>query len=186
MSGSSKGKSSKDDDLFNSVKDERSDGGRKPIRLRYAFADVCRIIWRFFTGEPKGRNDDDKYERQFIADAMNCNPRLMAERLEAQKIVNGTFARRRLEKWVTRIIVCYLAIVAALAVADGIVYVLSPQDKKMFSDAVLITILSTTTVNILGMAFIVLKGHFGGKDAPARRRGGRRKPRRAGRRGRRR
>lgn len=183
MSDSSTGKSSKDDDLFGGVRDERADDRKKAIRLRYAFADICHIIWRFFAGEPKGRNGEDRYERRFIADAMSSDPRMMAERLEAQKIVNGTFARRRLEKWVTRIIVCYLAIVAALAVADGIVYVVSPQDKKMFSDAVLITILSTTTVNILGMAFIVLKGHFGGNDAAVRRRGGRRGRKRARRRG---
>ncbi len=134
------------------------------VRWRYAFADIVREVWQFFTGEPVHKVDDDKYERQFITSALTCQHEAMTDQLNAQKIVNGTFARRRLEKWVTRVIVSYLSVVAVFLLFNGIADAVF--GKPLFSDAILIAILSTTTINILGMAYIVLKGHFGSADKP--------------------
>ncbi len=81
------------------------------------------------------------------------------------RIKENTDARRRLEKWASRAIVYYL-------IAVGIIILLNKSDfsisfsffewksKLDLSDMVLVTLLSTTTINILGLGFIVLKGHF--------------------------
>lgn len=81
------------------------------------------------------------------------------------RIKENTDARRRLEKWASRAIVYYL-------IAVGIIILLNDSDfsisfsffkwtsKLDLSDMVLVTLLSTTTINILGLGFIVLKGHF--------------------------
>lgn len=80
--------------------------------------------------------------------------------IKLHRIIENTSARKRLEKWAKRVIVLYLLVVLMLVVFDSIV------ENTWFeiSDTVMITILSTTTVNIIGLGLIVLRGHFPQKD----------------------
>ncbi len=87
--------------------------------------------------------------------------------LEAHRTVEDTHARRRLEAWARKVIICYLATVMALVVANGASRIIWPEiftDAGFISDSVMYAILTTTTANILGLGFIVLRGHFPSKD----------------------
>lgn len=88
--------------------------------------------------------------------------------LEAHRTVEDTHARRRLEAWARKVIIWYLATVMALVVANGASRVIWSEIFKssgFISDSVMYAILTTTTANILGLGFIVLRGHFPSKDA---------------------
>lgn len=87
--------------------------------------------------------------------------------LEAHRTVEDTHARRRLEAWARKVIICYLATVMALVVANGASRIFWPEifvESGFISDSVMYAILTTTTANILGLGFIVLRGHFPSKD----------------------
>jgi hypothetical protein len=77
--------------------------------------------------------------------------------IELHRIIENTNARKRLEKWATRIIVIYLFVVLLVVVFNSLKII-------EISDSVMITILSTTTVNIIGLGLIVLRGHFYTKE----------------------
>ena len=117
--------------------------------------------------------------------------------IRLHRVVENTKARRRLERWSLRVIVCYLLIVFGVVVfsyipvpssmqntntelttksplttqvapAKGATAAVkavldAPKEEKGFlriPEAVMITILSTTTINIIGLGLIVLRGHF--------------------------
>lgn len=81
------------------------------------------------------------------------------------RIVENTMARRRLEKWASRVIVYYLIIVLLIIICNYItINPFSKWVKMSIEPAVMITILSTTTVNIIGLGLIVLRGHFMSND----------------------
>ena len=76
-------------------------------------------------------------------------------------IVENTKARRRLEKWASRIIAIYLFVVLGIVVCNyASIEPFNKWGTMSISDPVMITILSTTTVNIIGLGLIVLRGHF--------------------------
>lgn len=84
------------------------------------------------------------------------------EFVNLHRIHENTKARRRLEKWASRVIVLYLLIVLCLVVFN---YIKTTAWKFMnIENTVMITILSTTTVNIIGLGLIILRGHFLNKD----------------------
>ena len=62
--------------------------------------------------------------------------------------------RRHLARWVMFIVPLWLLAVVVIIVCSGIGWI--NIDKE-----VLITLLATTTANILGLAFVLLKGLFG-------------------------
>lgn len=83
--------------------------------------------------------------------------------LRLQRDVENTRARRRLERWACKVIVAYLLFVFILLLLNGasmIWFKYIFNEHGFISDNVLITILSTTTINILGLVVIVLRGHF--------------------------
>lgn len=74
------------------------------------------------------------------------------------RIVENTRARRRLEKWSLKVIATYLFIVFLIVVAN---YCKIVQINVLnIPDSIMITILSTTTINIIGLGLIVLRGFF--------------------------
>jgi len=89
------------------------------------------------------------------------------ELTKLHRVVENTKARRRLEKWSLRVIATYLLIVLVIVVAC---YIKIPIDKNEvyhiieIPSEIMITILSTTTVNIIGLGLIVLRGHFLAND----------------------
>lgn len=77
--------------------------------------------------------------------------------IKLHRIIENTNARKRLERWATKVIVCYLFIVLLLLILSSLRII-------EISDTVAITVLSTTTVNIIGLGLIVLRGHFYTKE----------------------
>lgn len=96
-----------------------------------------------------------------VAETSNNDTKTLKE--QEQKLRNDRFKsdtnwRCRLSWWV--IIVDSVWLVAILVILFfNTLYV-------MLSDSVLLMLLGTTTVNVLGLAFIVLKGLFGNIDYP--------------------
>lgn len=74
------------------------------------------------------------------------------------RINENTKARKRLEKWARRLISIYLIIVFILIITSSVNW--SFLSDFNISETIMITILSTTTVNVIGLALIVLRGHF--------------------------
>lgn len=81
--------------------------------------------------------------------------------IELHRIVENTKARRRLEKWASRVIAFYLVIVLLIVISNyASIQPFNKLGTMSISEPVMITILSTTTVNIIGLGLIVLRGHF--------------------------
>lgn len=94
------------------------------------------------------------------------------ELIKLQRLVEDTRARRRLERWACKIIAIYLAFVFVLILLNGasqMIYEDIFKEHGFISDTVMTVILSTTTVNIIGLGVIILRGHFDthkDKDTP--------------------
>ena len=69
------------------------------------------------------------------------------------RIVENTRARRRLERWITRLISIYLLMVLILIAVSYIF-------RWNLHSGVIITILSTTTINIVALGYILVRGLF--------------------------
>lgn len=142
-----------------------------------AYLVVTHII-RFFVGPkspqpPKPKDSQFKFIAERLITTLPDNPDQLTvettkQLLDQHRTIENTQARRRLERWACWAIVIYLVCVFLLLIFNGVSRVLWPTiftaDKPLFSDRVLYVILSTTTVNILGLGFIVLKGHFPQKE----------------------
>lgn len=93
---------------------------------------------------------------------------LIVKYTKLHRVHENTKARRRLEKWASVVIVTYLIVVLVIVLMNYInidygdcwlsKVTIEIPDKIMF------TILSTTTINIIGLGLIVLRGHFPSKD----------------------
>ncbi|WP_289759205.1 hypothetical protein [uncultured Duncaniella sp.] len=146
--------------------------------LKHGAYSFTLFVWEYFTGprkpkQPKSKDSQFKFIAERLITTLPDNPDQLTvdttkQLLEQHRTIENTQARRRLERWACWAIVIYLACVFLLLIFNGVSRVLWPNiftsDKPLFSDNVLYVILSTTTVNILGLGFIVLKGHFPQKE----------------------
>ena len=152
----------------------------KRFNWEYGAYDVFRYARNFFLGEPKPAKNQNKFsdlaETLISSIPDNPNSELLnssGKLLEQQRMLEDTRARRRLEKWATRVIAWYLIFVLMLILANGFVLMTHPVEmdeminlpgagsrKGFISDSIMTIILSTTTINIIGLGLIVLKGHF--------------------------
>ena len=119
----------------------------------------------------------DKVSTLLDSDTTEQNLAYCNELIRLHRIVENTRARRRLEKWSLRVIATYLITVLCIVLCNyvsarhnlfGLCFDIPPT--------IMITILSTTTVNIIGLGLIVLRGHFLANDKsnePSRKQGGR-------------
>lgn len=133
----------------------------------------------FFGKKPQKKNDESFVDLAItLTDAYIVNPQsellsCSENLLKQQRMLEDTRARRRLEKWATKVIVFYLLFVFLLILLNGIVLVYHPIEtietfgkstavvkRGFISDSIMTVILSTTTINIIGLGIIVLKGHF--------------------------
>nr|DAW61580.1 MAG TPA: hypothetical protein [Caudoviricetes sp.] len=73
--------------------------------------------------------------------------------LEVEKFDSDIKDRKWLAKWSAVVVSIWLILVVVILFLNKCLLDLS--------DAVLMTLLGTTTLNILGLSFIVLRGHFG-------------------------
>lgn len=134
-------------------------------------------VLRFFTGPRKERRPHSKDSRfKFISEQLisslpdNANP-LVTETteklLKQHRTIEDTEARRRLEGWACKVIKWYLITVLFLILLNGAVRIVWQtvfNEVGFISDTVMYVLLSTTTVNIIGLGLIVLRGHFPQKD----------------------
>lgn len=157
------------DDIFNSQGAEDLSKSEDDIKIPWKHGGFkCYFAFRRFFVSPRPRKELNLLEQ--VETLLNSTP---AEQeptnelidkchhfIKLHRIIENTSARKRLEKWAKRVIVIYLLIVLLLVISDSIV------ENTWFeiSDTVMITILSTTTVNIIGLGLIVLRGHFPQKD----------------------
>ncbi len=81
------------------------------------------------------------------------------------RVIENTHARRRLEKWALRVIVCYLIIVLIIVAATYTTIEAIGLPWFKFPPNIMIAILTTTTANIIGLGLIVLRGHFLASEA---------------------
>lgn len=84
--------------------------------------------------------------------------------LHQQRLLENTRARKRLEKWATNLIPYYLLAVLVVLILNAFSKVLFNLNQCLISDTIITVILSTTTINIIGLGIIVLKGHFEKSD----------------------
>lgn len=93
----------------------------------------------------------------------NENIEKSKELIRLHRVVENTKARRRLEKWSLKVISIYLFIVLAIVFLcyNKIPYL---KDIICIEEKIMIAILTTTTVNIIGLGLIVLRGHFLAND----------------------
>lgn len=93
---------------------------------------------------------------------------LIVKYTKLHRVHENTKARRRLEKWASVVIVTYLMVVLLIVLMNYI----SIDYKECWlgrvtmeiPDKIMFTILSTTTINIIGLGLIVLRGHFPNKE----------------------
>lgn len=142
--------------------------------LKHGVYSLTLFVWEYFAGpskpkQPKSKDSQFKFIAERLISTLPDNPDQLTvdttkQLLEQHRTIENTQARRRLERWARRTIAIYLAFVFLLLIFNGISRVWWPNIfngvNPLFSDSVLYVILSTTTVNILGLGFIVLKGHF--------------------------
>lgn len=93
---------------------------------------------------------------------------LIIKYTKLHRVHENTKARRRLEKWASIVIVIYLIVVLAIVLINYISIDYEDCWLSMITieipDKIMFTILSTTTVNIIGLGLIVLRGHFPNKE----------------------
>lgn len=152
------------EDLFDNID---ADASRKLHIMKYGGFYIAYHVKNFFSNPlKKGRKDLDLLDKTRLlleTDVAN-NDGIMdkcEQFIELHRIVENTKARRRLEKWASRIIAIYLFVVLGIVVCNyASIEPFNKWGTMSISDPVMITILSTTTVNIIGLGLIVLRGHF--------------------------
>lgn len=170
------------EDIFE-VKKERVLDEIDALPWRYGGYKIFQYIKRFFCNKPlpqKELNLEDVVRNLISPFAEDPSTPIPDETLDKcqellrhQRTLEDTRARRRLEKWATSVIGLYLTLVFCLIVANGFVLMNTPVEtieligksntivkRGFISDSVMSVILTTTTINIIGLGVIVLKGHF--------------------------
>ena len=96
---------------------------------------------------------DDEFDSQDVDLSQNDKDRLDLKKQEAERYAQDTKERKYLSHWVVRLVSWWL---------PSVLFVITLNKLLRFDidNVVLCTLLGTTTINILGLAFIILKGLF--------------------------
>lgn len=142
--------------------------------VTYGFFRLKKNIIAFFCGPHKETRDLNFLEKITLllepGDSSDSTLQKCREFTHLHRLHENTKARKRLEKWASRLIVVYLfaVLITLFLNYTSITYtgIFSFMNKVTISipQGVIITILSTTTVNIIGLGFIMLRGHFLSKN----------------------
>ena len=140
--------------------------GEKPIRwyhyLIHGGYYICYGM-RFFFSRPfkeeaKELNIMESVKTLLETETTDSNIKKSKDLIHIHRIVENTKVRRRLGKWSLRVIVWYLLDVLFIIIGN---YGNIPfWNRKLLEipDSIMIAILTTTTVNIIGLGLIVLRG----------------------------
>ena len=123
---------------------------------------VIDAVKQFFSSpykkEKRELNVLDSIQTLLESEPTGENINKCQELSKLHRMVENTKARRRLEKWSLRVIAWYLMIVLVIVVLCYTnikwLHILEIPWKIM------VAVLTTTTVNIIGLRLIVLRGHF--------------------------
>ncbi len=77
---------------------------------------------------------------------------IQQKRFRNQRYFEDTINRRKLTRWASKVVTVYLILMCLILCFNTSIIKLG--------DNVLIALLGTTTVNVLGLMYIVLKGYF--------------------------
>ena len=106
----------------------------------------------------KSEIKSEKFKNKVEADDYNTDSQDsldQAKRYENERYREDTKGRKYLSIWAGKIVTIYLTYVAVILPLNF--------SYLHLSDAVLITLLGTTTLNVIGLMYIVLKGYFAAK-----------------------
>ena len=171
-------------ELFNEITNTQSGNSDELASLswkRYGAYKLFQYVKRFFSYRPKPPRELNLEDMvgnllaPFAEEGTAIPEEILnkcKELLQHQRMLEDTRARRRLEHWATRIISYYLITVFIVLILSGFASIINTVLSQFcninhdsvsifLSDKVLIVLLSTTTVNIIGLGLIVLRGHFG-------------------------
>ena len=95
----------------------------------------------------------EKGYRDIDIDSDDLKEQIKLKKLESERYSSDTKDRKWLAIWTAITVSCWLC---------SVLVILTFNEIFLFhlSDMVLMTLLGTTTLNVLGLSFIVLKGHF--------------------------
>lgn len=128
----------------------------------YSYKHISQFFLSPYRKEKRELNILDFVQTLLESESTDENINKCQELSKLHRMVENTKARRRLEKWSLRIIAWYLIVVLF------IVFLCYTKIKWLNIIAILheimIAVLTTTTVNIIGLGLIVLRGHFLSKD----------------------
>ncbi len=137
------------------------------LKLRHKF--LRWLIKDYPVSLPSAPKEDEEFflmtARELLSSNLHDEFILGATKnlLGQHRLIEDTKARRRLEGWARKVIIWYLVLVGCLVLLNGASQLIWPAvfpDHGFISDMVMTVILSTTTVNIIGLGVIVLRGHF--------------------------
>jgi len=154
------------DNLF----DKEEKGGEnkeKNLTAKHLGFYVIDAVKQFFSSpykkEKRELNVLDSIQTLLESEPTDENINKCQELSKLHRMVENTKARRRLEKWSLRVIAWYLIIVFIVVVLcyTNITWL----HIMCIPWRIMIAVLTTTTVNIIGLGLIVLRGHFLANDA---------------------
>lgn len=128
----------------------------------YAINAVREFFSSPYKKEKRELNVLDSIQTLLESESTDENINKCKELSKLHRMVENTRARRRLEKWSLRVIAWYLMIVL-------VVVFLSYTNIRWLNILnieyeIMIAVLTTTTVNVIGLGLIVLRGHFLAND----------------------
>jgi type IV secretory pathway TrbL component len=91
--------------------------------------------------------------RDLDIDSDDLKEQIKLKKLESDRYSSDTRDRKWLAIWTATIVTLWLIAVLCILIFNE-------QKLICLSDTVLVTLLGTTTLNVLGLSFIVLRGHF--------------------------
>ena len=150
------------DNLFGK---EEKEGKKKILKHLgfYAIDAVKQFLSSPYKKEKRELNVLDSIQTLLESEPTDENINKCQELSRLHRMVENTKARRRLEKWSLRVIAWYLMVVLIIVVLCYTnikwLHILEIPWKIM------VAVLTTTTVNIIGLGLIVLRGHFLANDA---------------------
>ena len=89
-------------------------------------------------------------------DSVDFDAQAALKLAQTQRYLSDTQDRKWLAEWSTSVVSLWLFFILIILIAN--------HDRLHLSDSVLNVLLGTTTLNILGLTYIVLRGHFNGND----------------------
>ncbi|MCD6010459.1 MAG: hypothetical protein K0Q79_321 [Flavipsychrobacter sp.] len=104
----------------------------------------------------RGTSDGETSDGKEDIDSETLQEQIDLKKAQTERYKSNTKDRVWLAEWAASVVSIWLALVFIILISNS--------SKLHLSDTVLNVLLGTTTLNVLGLIFIVLRGHFGNKE----------------------